>query len=475
MPGTPLHEERMRKHRAFLLLLAWLALGFWPKILTGQAPVSPSLTLRTALSWALNHSPEVQAARARLQSAEGGVDEAHSRYWPELNAFWQTNRGTDNNLTGLLLPQTGMSSISGPVRPAGNGQSAWNSAGGVFMDWQVWDFGRRGALLAASRDSRNAARARVDETLLELANDAGQLWLDAAVAQEEQRVAAADVQRRKVLVEITRQTTASGLRPGADDSRAQAELAAARIRLAQTAQAVQVARLRLTALLNLSTPPRIDTQGVVLPPSIPGLPVSMHPRVRAASEEVASLQQTLRAIQRGYAPSIQAESTVYGRGSQWSDTGIREGAAGGLGLQRSNWAVGVTINIPMLAWPQVHAREHQVAGALGSARAQQTRQQLDVDEQRQAAVVEMTTARQILQLAPVEVTSARQSEQQAEARYRAGLGDITPVVDAQALLAAAEAREAQARFSVWRAWLNDLSAQGDTTALRRFASGGNLP
>ena len=61
----------------------------------------------------------------------------------------------------------------------------------------------------------------------------------------------------------------------------------------------------------------------------------------------------------------------------------------------------------------------------------------------------------------MEITAARAASQQAEARYRSGLGNIDAVAEAQRLLAQAEINDALARLGVWRGLLQVAAAAGD--------------
>ncbi|MBZ5583452.1 MAG: TolC family protein [Acidobacteriia bacterium] len=62
---------------------------------------------------------------------------------------------------------------------------------------------------------------------------------------------------------------------------------------------------------------------------------------------------------------------------------------------------------------------------------------------------------------PAQVSAARSAEQQASARYKAGLGVIDEVAEAQRLLTQAEIDDALARLGVWRGLLGVAIAMGD--------------
>ena len=59
------------------------------------------------------------------------------------------------------------------------------------------------------------------------------------------------------------------------------------------------------------------------------------------------------------------------------------------------------------------------------------------------------------------MAAALAASDQARARYRAGLGNIDAVAEAQRLLAQAEIDDALARLGVWRALLGIATAAGD--------------
>ncbi len=61
----------------------------------------------------------------------------------------------------------------------------------------------------------------------------------------------------------------------------------------------------------------------------------------------------------------------------------------------------------------------------------------------------------------MQVAAARAATQQADARYRSGLGTIDEVAEAQRLLTQAEIDDALARLGVWRGLLGVAAAAGD--------------
>src|SRR5258708_23157314 len=83
--------------------------------------------------------------------------------------LWQTNRTTDNNITGLLLPQSVIAPITGAVTLSPSNQSAWGSAAGLLFSWEPFDFGYPGAKVDAARAVRTPASAEASLTRLDVA------------------------------------------------------------------------------------------------------------------------------------------------------------------------------------------------------------------------------------------------------------------------------------------------------------------
>ena len=85
----------------------------------------------------------------------------------------------------------------------------------------------------------------------------------------------------------------------------------------------------------------------------------------------------------------------------------------------------------------------------------------DITGQVEKANATLAGARRIAQNTPIQLQAARDTEQQASARYKAGLGNIVEVAEAQRILTQAEIDNALAKLGVWRALLGLSTASGD--------------
>src|SRR5262249_16774469 len=161
-------------------------------------------------------------------AATAGIEVSQTAYMPRTDLLWQENRATRNNVFGLLLPQSVIPPISGPVLGTNSLDSAWGSAGGILLSWEPFDFGLRKANVYLARDISKQGSAGGGVTQLDVATAAGDAFLTALAAEQTVRAAQANVERMQTFAKAVQVLVDNQLRAGADASRADAELATAR-------------------------------------------------------------------------------------------------------------------------------------------------------------------------------------------------------------------------------------------------------
>lgn len=455
----------MSRLRLAVVVVLLLALVFSARA-SAQAGGRQTFSLDEALRYAVDHYPTVRAALEQSNASTAGVDVAKSAYLPRFDAFWQTNRATANNILGLLLPQSVLPSISGPVVSSASNDSVWGSASGGLLTWEPFDFGLRSSSVREAEAGVRRARADEGLTRLGVQNAVAVAFLGVVTAQQALTAAEADVRRREVLARAARVLSDNQLRPGAEASRAEAELAVARTRVLQARQAVAIAQATLGQMLGIpGGVVDIDASRLLAatpPDAVPSAPAAAHPLLQStqAAVDLARARETVLA--KTDFPRVYLQSSVFGRGSGGNPDGSFDGGADGLGLERANWVAGVQIVFPnVFDFSGLHARQ---AAASALARAEGARYEesvLTVTAQQRAADAMVDAARAIAQNTPIQLAAAQQSEAQARARYDAGLAGIVEVAEAQNLLAGAEYQNGVARVDVWRSLLARAIAQGN--------------
>ncbi len=408
--------------------------------LVGAQPAA--LTLGQAVQQSVEKYPAVRGSLEQVSAAASGINLARTAYLPRADFLGQVNRATHNNVFGLLFPQSVIPSMT-------------------------VDFGLRKANVETAKAAKDRAAAEVNVTKLQVATAAADAFLTIAAAQQTVVAARAGVERARAFNDVIGTLAKNELRPGADASRSRAELALAQTQQIQAEQAVAVARAALAQLLG-TKPETISIEpGSLLQapaaPEVPDVAAGQHPLAVAREAAVTEVKAREKALDRVYRPRLYLQGAAYARGTGIQSDGRTGGVASGLGPNIQNWALGASITFPAFDWFSIRARKEIEVHNERSAAANydQTLQDLTGGIEKAKAVLE--GARRVAQNTPIQLEAARTTEQQATARYRTGLGNITEVAEAQRLLTQTEIDDSLARLGVWRALLGVAAAEGDLT------------
>jgi outer membrane protein len=423
------------------------------------------LSLADALAMAQGKYPAIKASLEQQAAAQHQIGVAKTAYLPHLDLLWQTNRATDNNRTGLLLPQSVLPSVSGPVVVDAPGKSAWSSAGGALINWQPFDFGERAAQVDVAQNGALAAVSATNLTRLGIAAATANAYLNVVAAQQLVSVAQANVSRMQTFADSIHVLVDNKLRPGADASQAYAQLALARTQLIQTQTQEKVRLAALADFLELPTQQvKVDSASVLsAPPAADpdATSINAHPAVQEEAALIERQRAQLHVLSRSYAPVFDLVGSISGRGTGLDAQGNFMGGTSGLVPGTLNWAGAVQVSFSAFDIFTIR-QEKRVQAA--NVRAEQMHYQQTKDDlsiQAEQAQATLDGARQIAQNTPIEVAAARQSEQQQRTRFQSSLATVVEVAVAESVLTQAEGDDAIARLNVWRALANLAAARGD--------------
>src|SRR5450755_31768 len=288
-------------------------------ICAAGARLAGQLTMTQAVDKALHNYPSVRVSQEQINAAAAGIRLARTAYLPHLDAVAQANRATRNNVVGLLLPTQGViPSMSGPVIGSNNSGTVWGSAVGALVSWEPFDFGLRRANVAAAAAARAENEAALKRTQFDVTVATADAFLTMAAAQETVRAAQAGVDRSETIERTIQALVKAELRPGADSSRADAELAAARTQLIQAQQATEVAQATVSQFVGME-PAQITLAApglLQLPPeeTVAAPDTAAHPVALEQNAVVEQAQAQLRALARSYFPRFYLQGAAYARG-----------------------------------------------------------------------------------------------------------------------------------------------------------------
>lgn len=423
------------------------------------------LTLTQAVETALKNYPSIRVSQQQLNAAAAAIELARTAYLPRIDALAQENRATRNNVFGVLLPQSVIPSMSGPVLGSNNTGTVWGSALGALATWEPFDFGLREANVAVAQAALAQSEAAVKRSEFEVASATVDSYLTLVAAQQLVRASEAGVTRAETILKTTKALASAELRPGADASRAEAELAAARTQLIQSRQSVETARATLSQFVG--TPPEqlAVANGALLEPPPAETPATAdfkaNPLVLEQAAGVEQAQAQLRALERSYFPRFALQGSVYARGTGAELNGQRLGDLNGMAPTVQDFALGFTVTFPIMDYAATRAREAAQSASIKAQTAKSDQLVAELRARWNVALAQLRGARDVAQNTPVQVSASRTALQQATARYQSGLGIIDQVAEAQRLLSQAEIDDALSHLAVWRALSGLAIAAGD--------------
>ncbi|MEZ5352804.1 MAG: TolC family protein [Bryobacteraceae bacterium] len=437
----------------------------WAGLFCPVAAIMAQSTIREAVDSALARYPAIRIPVEQKAAAEAGITLARTAYLPRVDFHTQLNRATRNNIYGMIFPQTVIPPISGPPNPENSMTNVWGSAVGILVSWEPFDFGFRQARVGEAEAGRRRAESALERTRLEVATRTADSFLTILAAQQTVKAAAAGVERARVFSNVVEALVKADLRPGAELSRARAEAAMALAAQIQAEQAVAVAKADLIqftgadpASVSVAAGPLLgETTGLETMSAI----ADAHPVLREQDSVIGESQARQKTLDRSFFPKFQIQGAQYARGTGARPDFTTGGAASGLGPNIYNWGVAVGMTMPLMDFASIRAKKQIESAGERTERARYDQLRADLTARLERARAMLDGARRVAQVVPVQLEAARAAETQASARYKAGLGTLVEVAEAQRLLTQTEIDYSLARLAIWRGLLAVAAAQGD--------------
>lgn len=427
-----------------------------------------ALTIERAIDIALHYHPARQAAAAIAGASTERVGEARAALLPQVLGVAEYLRATDNGIGNTTYINAG----DFPREPSTGRhvnqltETFNNYLAGLGVDQYLFDAGRTRGLIDQRRAEADADAARLQLVRLDLAFGVSQAYYDLVAARQIVRVFEKAIDQREEDVHDAEIKAKAGLKPEIDVVTAQAALARARRQLVDARNAAATAKLGLDNAMGLGGSAPDYTQATAL--SYSAVPGVVDPFVAHALDQRPDLKMLLDKVRAAGAEIAQYRSDYWPRVDAAAGYNLR----GQNDTPGNNYYAGLVITWPLFDGFQT---DHEVTEARLRQEAiehdiQALRQLIILQVKRsfldwQASVERVHQAEQTLDASRVELELASE-------RYRAGLGTIIELTDAEQRLTEDEAQrvKALASFSVAKAAL-DRDAAFDPTAASTPAKG----
>jgi outer membrane protein TolC len=456
-------------HRTLMLLVLC-------PVASVRATEPPSIgpfDLEQAVDYAIAHHPALLAQTATEEARRAQVSVARAGYLPSLDVSAQITAATGNVLRGSIYSMREIPNVSGPPTGRSFRDAALGSAVGVGIGWDLIGLARQMAQVDAALADEAQARAGTDVARLAIAYVAADQFVDVLSRAETVTAARVTVDRMRILTTIIKALVTQELRPGADYSRAAAELALASTQLIRAEQGEAVSRTALARALGIAGGKVQLVPGHLLElPVAPAAPSGKNPEVVEAEAVLRASQARKHVVDLAYLPRLDLVGALWIRGSGLPSPTLPASPGDGIVPDTPNWATGVVLTWPALEAVTVHARSRVEAAQVKAADARRADVMQAVQSQIDSAREVLTASRRVAENTPIALKAARDAEQQATARYRSGLASVDAVAEAERLLAQAENDDAVARLNVRRAELLLARAVGDLSPFFNELRGG---
>jgi outer membrane protein len=475
LPRSP-SRKRLQRSAVGLALLVVLRVGLAqaqaPVQATtqqGSVPAVASMTLAQALEYTRGHQPELRAARERFLAVAADARIATAQWLPSAGATVEIVGSSANNSTSTVLrsgdvdlPRIGGTAVQSKPR----WQPYATTIAAVGLRQEVFDFGRIAAQVAADDALVAIERDRLQATHLDTTLAVTQAYFAVRAARAVTLAAAEAEARAKVHRDFAEVAVKAGLRPPIERTRAAADLTKFTVGRIRAEGNIRIARSVLAAAVGYPEPEldAAETQAVTSPtPSLAqveqramaNLPeiLQARDRQRAQHARTAAIGATLR-------PNLYASASVSGRagGAPANNGLIPEG--NGFAPIVPNYDVGL-----ILSWPLYEPIVNAAVGA-----SQQREWALDAEfaaaQQRARTSAQQVyrrtrVAESALEALAQAADAARANYEQADARFRSGMGTSTELADAEAIRLDAEVQQAVGGFELETARAQLTRVMGD--------------
>ncbi len=425
--------------------------------------------LNALLDLAEQNYPSIAAERGQADASKNRLSLEKNTFLPSLDATYEANYATFNNITGMNYPGTTVP-ISGPPSPENYSEMVPGSGAGLILRWSPITFGQRSAAIAYYRNLYEQQLAGVEDEILQVKFRVAFLYLDIVGTQELIKAYEKNIDRNVFNVKQVAALVTAGLRPGVDSLKFRGELSKASTELYGLQNLLQTQIQELMELLATEDLQDFAPTSFLfenLPAPVVSSDTIQNPLLTIAQYEVAAQEAQLRQAKRSWLPRIELWGTAYARGS-----GVRYNGGGtdnrpiltpseGWQFSRYNQGIGAQIVFPILGLTNINLQNRQQKALLESSQNVLKQTQLNLRKQENIALGDLTTALKVAKEIPTEYEASERAYRALQTRYTTGLIDYTEIILAQYDLLNAEARLKNAYVNAWKSLLRLAVVHGD--------------
>lgn len=424
------------------------------------------LDLKTAAKIALAESPSLAAAQARVTQAAKLVKQAQAPYWPQLEVSGgysqvrvsQSTLNQQYEMIRILVPD-----IDVPDTEAEDYYQIQLKA-----SWLLFDGLAREFTLAAARHGHKASLAAQEDARRLLLSSVTSAYLQTQLANENVLIAKADEAFFQRLLTEAKLRYDVGTGALSDVLNFQIRVNAAQNNRIQEERGYQAGRIGLAALLgvaegvlptglSLSGLSHVSDQELVKPQSkaLVQTALNRRPDLKRSDWMVQGAEAGVKKARAGYFPTVALEASHTGERAE--DTDFDDDDFG------DTIAIGLTWNI--FAGGLTRAQHGEAKAKLFEAQHLRDDARIQITAQINRIVTQINANQQQLQLQENNTALVQKQRDLVEKEYKAGVGSLVRLNEAQKDLTVAQAQLALARAALRLSWYELRTATGEIVGM----------
>jgi len=419
--------------------------------------------LRDILQMAEQRYPLIKSKRLEVQASQKNTEVVKYTGAPTIDASYQANISTANNLTGQFYPY-GILPMTGPPSAGNIYTPATGSAASLLLNWEAVTFGARNAQINSSIALTRAKSAGLNQDIFNQDISLTSIYLDLLLAYDVVQVNEDNLIRVKENLRQSVELTNSGIKPGVDTALFLSEVSKAKIELLNAKKELETRQWTLAQFLLIQSLPvpadtaflhRLPNKSIVADNNF-----ANHPAVLYAQSQLDYDRSKEYFLKKSTLPILSVWGTAFARGSGFETNGEIK-TWDGMGLSKYNYGAGLQLSFPIMKLGEVKRQlnEQTLLSQASEERIANTENNLYYQQQMNITAFNSSLA--VARESEQQLSSAQYAFDAMDTRYATGLVNFSDLIQAQYNLLKAELDLKHAYWDAWKGLLLQAAVKGD--------------
>lgn len=396
-----------------------------------QELVGRELTLEEAVNIALENAPKIVARIGDYVAAQQRVGQALAPLLPQLSGIWTANRQQSQFFPGAIG-----GGATEPRPLISTSQTAQ-----VTLSQILFDFGKNWAAKDAAKSTAESFKEQMEAQKLDISQLVKTQYFTLLLSKRLVEVNVAALDRAEVNLRSAKGFFQVGTQPKSFVTRAEVDVANARVNVIRAQNAVSLARVALNTAMGIAVNAPTEVTDILAYQQFPmnrnalvAEALTNRPEYRQAKAVSDAAEAIVRQTFRNFFPDV-VGSGSYG-GTFRSPTRPDNLA--------EIWTLGLSLNWSIFDGGGKVARYKEAKANLEAVQARVRDAELQIWQNVEQGYLNLGEAEERIGAAQKAVESAEENYQLARGRFDAGVANIIELTDAQLALTQAQSTEAQA-------------------------------